>query len=64
MAPQKVVEVLLSYATDKWQEFRSIKNVKGVEQVSPGRVLVNLVAEADADEVIDNIIQKCSKIED
>ncbi len=62
--PQKVVEVLLSYANDKWQEFKSIKNVNDVEQVSPGRVLVNLVAEADADEVIDNIIQSIASAKD
>jgi ABC-2 type transport system ATP-binding protein len=62
LAPQKVVEVLLSYASDKRQEFKSVKNVKDVEQVSPGRVLVNLEAEADADQVIDDIIQTIASL--
>jgi ABC-2 type transport system ATP-binding protein len=62
LAPQKVVEVLLSYASDKWQEFKSVRNVNDVEQVSPGRVLVNLEAEADADQVIDDIIQTIASL--
>jgi ABC-2 type transport system ATP-binding protein len=60
--PQKIVEVLLPYSTDKWQEFRSIKNVKGAKQVSTGRVLVTLEADADADEVIDDIIQSIARL--
>jgi ABC-2 type transport system ATP-binding protein len=62
LSPQKVVEVLLPYSTDKWQEFRSIKNVKDVGLSSPGRVLVNLEAGADADEVIDDIIQSIARL--
>ena len=62
LSPQRVVEVLSSYSTDKWQEFRAIKNVAGAEQVSPGRVLVNLEAGADADEVIDEIIQSIVRL--
>ncbi len=62
LSPQKVVEVLLSYSTDKWQEFRSIKDVKGAKQPSPGRVLVDLEVGADADEVIDDIIQSIARL--
>ena len=62
LSPQKVVEVLLPYSTDKWQEFRSIKNVKSAMQSSPGRVLVNLEVGADADEVIDDIIQSIARL--
>ncbi len=62
LAPQKVVEVLLSYPTDKWQEFRKIKNVTSAEQASTGRILVNLEARADADEVIDDIIQNIARL--
>ena len=62
LSPQKVVEVLLSYSTDKWQEFRSIKNVKGAKQSSHGRVLVNLEAGANAGEVIDDIIQSIARM--
>jgi ABC-2 type transport system ATP-binding protein len=57
LSPQKIVEVLLAYASDKWQEFKSIENVKGVEQSGPGRVLVILETGADADKVIDEIVQ-------
>ncbi len=62
LAPQKIVEVLLSYSTDKWQEFRSINNVKNVEQPSPGRILVHLIDGVDPDEVIDNLVQSIAKL--
>jgi ABC-2 type transport system ATP-binding protein len=42
LSSQKTVQVLLSYASDKWREFGALKNVTGVEQPSPGRVLVHL----------------------
>ncbi|MCJ7763239.1 ABC transporter ATP-binding protein, partial [Candidatus Bathyarchaeota archaeon] len=62
LSPQKVVEVLLAYASDKWQEFKSIENVKGVEQSAPGRVLVILETGADADKVIDEIVQSIVRL--
>jgi ABC-2 type transport system ATP-binding protein len=62
LSPRKVVEVLLSYASDKWQEFRSIKNVTSVEEPSPGRILITLDAGADADEVINDIVQDIAKL--
>ena len=62
LSPQKVVEVLLAYASDKWQEFKSIENVKGVEQSAPGRVLVILEPGADADKVIDEIVQSIVRL--
>lgn len=62
LSPQKVVEVLLAYASDKWQEFKSIENVKGVEQSAPGRVLVILEPDADADKVIDEIVQSIVRL--
>lgn len=62
LSPQKVVEVLLAYASDKWQEFKSIENVKGVEQAGPGRVLVILESGADADKVIDEIVQSIVRL--
>ena len=36
--------------------------MKGAEQSSPGRVLVKLEAGADADEVIDDIIQSIARL--
>lgn len=54
---KKAVEVLLSYVTDKWNEFKSISNVKTVEQSSAGRILVHLEAGADEAQVIDDLVQ-------
>ena len=62
LSPRKVVEVLLSYTSDKWQEFRSIKNVTSVEEPSPGRILINLDAGADADEAVNNVIGSIAKL--
>jgi ABC-2 type transport system ATP-binding protein len=62
LSTQKTVEVLLSDASEKWQEFRSIKNVDKVAQASPGRVLVNLKEIADEDQVINDIVQIVAKL--
>ena len=59
---QKTVEVLLSYASEKWEKFRFIKNVNRVEQTSPGRVLVNLETGADEDQVFNDIVQSVAKL--
>jgi hypothetical protein len=62
LSSQKTVEVLLSYVSDKWQEFGAIKNVRGVEQPSPGRVLVKLEMSADEDQVVNDIVQSIVKL--
>ncbi|MCJ7762122.1 ABC transporter ATP-binding protein [Candidatus Bathyarchaeota archaeon] len=62
MSVQKTIEVLLPHPNDKWQELKSLKDVKSVEQVSPGRILANLDANADADEVINNLIQRIVRL--
>lgn len=62
LSSQKTVEVLLSYVSDKWQEFGAIKNVRGVEQPSPGRVLMNLANNADEDQVVNDIVQTVVKL--
>ena len=62
LSSQKTVEVLLSYVSDKWQEFGAIKNVRGVEQPSPGRVLVKLETNADEDQVVNDIVQSIVKL--
>ena len=59
---QKTVQVLLSYVSDKWQEFGAIKNVTGVEQPSPGRVLVHLDSQADEDQVVNDVVQGTVKL--
>ena len=62
LSSEKNVEVLISEATEKWQEFRSIKNVNRVDQTSPGRVLVNLKAGADEDQVVNDIVKNAAKL--
>jgi len=62
MSIQKTVEVLLTQPNAKWQELNSLKGVKSVEQVSPERILANLDANADADAVINNLIQRIVKL--
>ena len=62
LSSKKTVEVLLSYVSEKWQEFGAIKNVKSVEQPSPGRVLVNLANNADEDQVVNDIVQTVVKL--
>ncbi len=59
---KKTVEVLLSYASEKWQKLRAIKNVSRVEQTSPGRILVNLETGADEDQVFNDIVQSVAKL--
>ena len=59
---QKIVEVLLSYLTDKWQQFSEIKNVNKVEQPSQDRVLVYLQKTADEDQVINDLVKKISEL--
>ena len=62
LTTQKTVEVLLSYASEKWREFRSVKNVNRVEQTSPGIVLVNLEVGADEDQVVNDLVQSVAKL--
>jgi ABC-2 type transport system ATP-binding protein len=58
---QKIVEVLLSYVSDKWQMLGAVNNVSKVEQPSPGRVLVYLQAGADDDQVINDIVKNIAE---
>ena len=62
LQPQNIVEVLLSYISDKWIEFNSISGVKSVEQPSPGRILVYLAEGADEAEVIDDLVQAVARL--
>jgi ABC-2 type transport system ATP-binding protein len=62
LSAQKTVQVLLSYVTDKWEEYSAIKNVASVEQPSPGRVLVHIETQADDDQVINDIVQDTVKL--
>jgi ABC-2 type transport system ATP-binding protein len=62
LQPQNIVEVLLSYVTDKWSDFKLISGVKSVEQPSPGRILVYLADGADDAEVIDDLVQAIARL--
>jgi ABC-2 type transport system ATP-binding protein len=62
LVSQKMVQVLLSFASDKWQEFGAIRNVIGIEQPSPGRILVHLKAGSDEDQVVNDIVQNVVKL--
>jgi ABC-2 type transport system ATP-binding protein len=55
---QKIVEVLLSYVSDKWQMLGTVKNIDKIEQPSPGKVLVYLQTGADDDQVLNDIVKK------
>jgi ABC-2 type transport system ATP-binding protein len=62
LQPQNIVEVLLSYISDKWVEFKSITGVKSVEQPSPGRILVYLAEGVDEAQVIDDLVQVVARL--
>jgi ABC-2 type transport system ATP-binding protein len=62
LVSQKTVQVLLSFVSDKWQQFGAIKNVKSVEQPTPGRIIVHLESEADDDQVVNDIVQSIVKM--
>jgi ABC-2 type transport system ATP-binding protein len=62
LSSQKIVQVLLSYASERWQEFGTIRNVESVEQPTPGRVLVHLESRADEDQVVNDIVQRIVKM--
>jgi hypothetical protein len=55
--PQKAVEVLLANDTDKWKKLSEVKNVRNVEQLTIGRILVHLDSGVDADEVVNNMLK-------
>jgi ABC-2 type transport system ATP-binding protein len=61
LVSQKTVQVLLSFANDKWQEFGAIRNVRSVEQPSPRRILLHLEAGSDEDQVVNDIVQSIVK---
>jgi ABC-2 type transport system ATP-binding protein len=62
LSTQKSVQVMLSYANERWREFGAIRNVETVEQPSPGRILVHLESRADEDQVVNDIVQSIVKM--
>jgi ABC-2 type transport system ATP-binding protein len=59
---QKIIQVMLSFASDKWQELGSVKNVKTAEQPSPGRILLTLQSGADEDQAVYDVVQAVAKL--
>ncbi|MCW3984009.1 MAG: ABC transporter ATP-binding protein [Candidatus Bathyarchaeota archaeon] len=55
---QKTVQVLLSGESSSWKQLGSVRNVSEVVQPSSGVVLLKLKAEADADQAVNDIVQK------
>jgi ABC-2 type transport system ATP-binding protein len=62
LVSQKTVQMLLSFASDNWKKFDAIPNVRSVEQLSPGRILVHLEAGSDEDQVVNDIVQSVVKL--
>ena len=58
----QIVQVMLSFSSERWREFGAIRNVETVEQPSPGRVLVHLESSADEDQVVNDIVQSIVKM--
>jgi ABC-2 type transport system ATP-binding protein len=61
-APQNVVEVLLLFASDRWQQLGDVEGVTRVEQPIPGRVLVYLEQNMNPDTVIDTLVNRVVKL--
>jgi ABC-2 type transport system ATP-binding protein len=62
LSSQKTVQIQLSYVSDKWQKLGEINGATGVEQPSPGRVLVHLSLGADEDQAVEDIVQSIVKL--
>jgi ABC-2 type transport system ATP-binding protein len=62
LSPENVIEVLLSFASEKWQQLGAVKKVRSVEQPSPGRILVHLEANADPDLTVGEIVEAIVKL--
>ena len=60
--PKKTMELTLAYATDKWQELKSVKGVRSVEQPSPGRILLDLEENADSDQATNDALKSIVKL--
>jgi ABC-2 type transport system ATP-binding protein len=58
---QKTIEVMLSFVSDQWQKL-AVKGVKAAEQPSPGRILLALEADVDADSVVNDVVQVVVKL--
>jgi ABC-2 type transport system ATP-binding protein len=58
LASRKTLQVLLTYASEKWEQLGEVRNVIETKQPSPGRVILDLEMGADEDQVVNDVIQK------
>jgi ABC-2 type transport system ATP-binding protein len=59
---KNVIEVLLSYASDRWQKLGETQGVKTAEQATPGRVRLTLQPNTDADEAINEVVKSIVRL--
>ena len=57
LSPQDVIEFELADVFEKWQDLKSIKNVKNVELPKPIKILITLDEGANTDQVTNEILQ-------
>ncbi len=58
LSDKKTLQILMTYASNKWQQLNEVKNVIGIQQPSPGRILLDLKVGSDEDQVVNDVIQK------
>jgi len=54
---QKTVEVLLSVASDKWQQLDKVKGISSVTQPQAGIILANLLESANEEQAVNDVIK-------
>ncbi len=54
---QKIIELLLSRPSDKWQKLSNINGVKTVEASAPDKIHLTLQPDYDADEAINEVVR-------
>jgi ABC-2 type transport system ATP-binding protein len=58
LSSKKTLQILMTYASNKWQKLNEVKNVTDIQQPSPGKVLLDLKADANEDQVVNDVVQK------
>ena len=51
------MKYLFAQVSDKWQQLGNVQGVKSAAQPSPGKIFLDLEAEADPDDVINALVQ-------
>jgi ABC-2 type transport system ATP-binding protein len=61
LSPQDVIEFELVDVFEKWQDLKSIKNVKNVELTKPSKILIILDEGANVDQVTNEVLRYLEK---